>query len=298
MISKDTLWKGVIEEFAPDVVKFAFPQYEHLFDLNRKIEFLDAFLASIRLESESKNRVADKLLKVFLKDGTSMCLLVRLESQDDTDKDFARKMFLYYCRILDTFKESVTLLVIYTGRNKSGQINEYRTDSHSPKVYFRFNKLSLIDHKPEFFRSSGNAFGFVLEAARRALEPVSKDEDDRIILASKIDMMRYYLSSGLAPEKIRVIYDFVNHYQHFKNPESSRIFEQKFGEIIPNNSYSGVRAAILEEVEQKGIEKGQLMAIQSCVVNAYKNGMDAAEIATIVSLLEADVQKIIDKING
>ncbi|MFM2394038.1 MAG: hypothetical protein RLZZ546_2020, partial [Bacteroidota bacterium] len=43
-ISKDELWKGAIEDFADSFIKYFYPNYIHLIDWKKEIEFLDSEL--------------------------------------------------------------------------------------------------------------------------------------------------------------------------------------------------------------------------------------------------------------
>jgi hypothetical protein len=76
---KDILWKGIIEEVFDDLLKFIFPEAEECFDLRQKFTFLDKELAELYPEPDksSGTRLADKLIKVYRRDGgKSGCLFI------------------------------------------------------------------------------------------------------------------------------------------------------------------------------------------------------------------------------
>ncbi len=46
-ISKDDLWKGAIEDFIGPFIEYFYPDYVHLIDWTRPIQFLDTELSRI-----------------------------------------------------------------------------------------------------------------------------------------------------------------------------------------------------------------------------------------------------------
>ena len=117
----DALWKGLIEDLADDFLKFFFPNAEEIFDLNRKISFLDKELEQLfpNTQDEFNPKYVDKLMKVYTKSGKEEWVLVHVEVQGSYDKTFAKRMFTYYYRILDKYDKEITALAILTDKNKS-----------------------------------------------------------------------------------------------------------------------------------------------------------------------------------
>jgi hypothetical protein len=100
-ISKDTLWKGVIESLTEDFLRYFFPDYVDLIDFDKGFEFLDTELQKLLPVNESKKRHADKLIKVWLKNGQEIWFLVHVEVQG-----YKFPTLLYEC--LNVFIESAT----------------------------------------------------------------------------------------------------------------------------------------------------------------------------------------------
>jgi hypothetical protein len=96
----DALWKGLIEDLADDFLKFFFSNAEEILDLNRKITFLDKELEQLfpNTQDEFNPKYVDKLLKVYTKKGEEEWILVHVEVQGSTDKQFERRMLTYYYR--------------------------------------------------------------------------------------------------------------------------------------------------------------------------------------------------------
>lgn len=79
----DVLWKGMFEEVGDDLLRFVFPDADRDLDLKRGIEFLDKEVEEMypEPEKEGNTRIADKIFKVYLKDGSERWMLVHLEVQ-------------------------------------------------------------------------------------------------------------------------------------------------------------------------------------------------------------------------
>ena len=57
------------------------PKLNEQIDFDKGYEFLDGELNRIKIKSKSRNRRSDKLVKVYLKDGTEQYLLIHIEIQ-------------------------------------------------------------------------------------------------------------------------------------------------------------------------------------------------------------------------
>ena len=113
-ISRDKLWKGLLEEFFyPFLVLFHGEKAKGI-DLSVPFVFLDKDLDEIMPESATKDRVVDKLVKVHLKSGEFRIILFHVEIQGYFDEVFMERMYQYYYRLRDRFGLPVSIFVIFT----------------------------------------------------------------------------------------------------------------------------------------------------------------------------------------
>lgn len=85
-ISKDTLWEGIIEDLFEDFCYYFFPEWAaRVPDFSQNPEFLDKELDEIYPEKNAEKRYADKLVKVFTKQGDTQWLLIHIEVQGYRD---------------------------------------------------------------------------------------------------------------------------------------------------------------------------------------------------------------------
>ena len=119
-ISKDTLWKGIIEDLFDDFLYYFFPNWaKKTVDFSKPFEFLDKELDEIYPKSkDNQKRYADKLVKVFSKQGTTQWLLIHIEVQGYEDISFTERMFIYFTCIRERYKQNLLALAILTDDSK------------------------------------------------------------------------------------------------------------------------------------------------------------------------------------
>ncbi len=78
-----------------------FPNIHKDIDFSKGYEFLEKELQKIIKTSKTGRRYADKLVKVFLKNGSERWLLIHIEIQGYKEKKFPERMYTYNYRIFE-----------------------------------------------------------------------------------------------------------------------------------------------------------------------------------------------------
>ncbi len=91
----DSGWKEAIEKYFEEFLSFFFPAIRHEVNLECGYTFLDKELERVVRDAETGKRFADKLVKVYLRDGTEKWLLIHLEVQGYYDLGFEKRMYSY-----------------------------------------------------------------------------------------------------------------------------------------------------------------------------------------------------------
>lgn len=107
-MKQDVLWKNILDELFPDFLAFFFPEIYRDIDLSAGYQFLDKELTKIIKNSAVGGRIVDKLVKVYLHDGSEKWLLIHLEIQGYPEENFPERMFIYNYRIFDRYHKEVT----------------------------------------------------------------------------------------------------------------------------------------------------------------------------------------------
>lgn len=222
-ISKDTLWKGIIESLAEEFIRFFFPNYVDDIDFERGFEFLDTELQKLLPDSLGMNRHADKLIRFWLKNGLEIWSLIHVEVQGYQDFFFASRMFESIYRIRDKFQHPVTGLAIYTDWSRSYHYQEFQESFLGSELRYRFNTYVLRDHPIAELAQNPNPFAAVMEAAWQNL---NKPADDQSLRSLKLELIQRLKSRNISKEKTSLIIDFIRYFVPFTNSEISANFEQ------------------------------------------------------------------------
>src|SRR5437773_3779718 len=99
----DSPWKAVIERFLELFLPFFFHETHADIDWSRGFAFLDTELQQVTRDAELGRRLADKLVRVWLRGGEDLWLLVHVEVQVQGEHGFARRIYIYNHRICDHF---------------------------------------------------------------------------------------------------------------------------------------------------------------------------------------------------
>lgn len=269
MKRNDLLWKAVLEDLFDDFLLFFYPGARELFDLDKGFEYLDKELEQLFPPGEDNYapRYVDKLVKVFTLAGSEAWILVHVEVQGYADPDFAERMFLYYCRILDKYKKPITAFAIYADSNKNFHPKHYLQDFLGTKVCYEFNTCKIIDLDGTELEASNNPFAMALLSAKLSLSrPGIKDQQ---LFNLAYDLARRLLRKEMPKEKIRNVMNFLRYYLRFENPEMIAKFEDQLAILTERGTTMGIEEFLLDQARKEGIEKG--------VETGFEKGMTEKE---------------------
>ena len=165
----DILWKVIMEEVFPDLLRFIYPDADEVYNMERGFEFLDKELAELnpQPDEEKDSRFADKLVKVYRCDGVEEWVLLHVEVQGDThERDaFAERMYTYFYRIRDRYPgRLVSALAIFTGQDGNRMPGRYSYEYRGTKLTYEYPTVSILDYSDEELDKSTNPFAQVIVA--------------------------------------------------------------------------------------------------------------------------------------
>ena len=286
------LWKSMIEEIMADLLLFVDPEIGKQVDLIRGFEFLDKELGEIFPDAKASNmKAVDKLVKVFLRDGTERWVLLHVEVQGNNGKGFPARMFEYYMRLRKR-GHPVAAIAILTGGQEKKRTSVYEDRCLWTSVRYEYKTLRLLDYSDEWLAASTNPFAAVLLVAKEALLKLTgtNDEKDLILLEQKllIDRLLNDKKAIFGEQKTRAIKYFLYNYVVFKNPETNRKFVEESNKD-KNNITMGIIEQMHEIKRQEGIQEGLENAVRKLLVNTE---FSPEEIAKVVEVPTALVKKI------
>jgi hypothetical protein len=218
----DILWKVILEEVFADLLRFIYSDADQVYDMERGFEFLDKELAELDPQPDEgkDSRFADKLVKVYHRDGVEEWVLLHVEVQGDTkDRDaFAERMYTYFYRIRDHHRgRPVSALAIFTGEDGNRMPGQYSYEYRGTRLTYEYPTLSIKAFSDEELENSRNPFAQVIAAARIRLMEKKVSEDQ--LLDIKLSAAKRLIDKGFGKEKIRAIFNFLRNYVLFEKPK-------------------------------------------------------------------------------
>lgn len=296
MKRNDTLWKGILENVYEDFLRFFFENADELFDIEKGFQFLDKELEQLfPTEDIESPKFVDKLVKVFTKRGTEDWILVHIEVQGYDDKDFARRMFTYFYRILDKYGKPVTAIAIFTDSNQKFRPYEYEYDYLGTKCVFQFNTFKIADLSEIGLLKNENPFSVVVLTVKLALK--KKDLGDDELYNLKFSLAKNLLGRNIEKRKVNDLLIFLQRYVSFADPHYNVKFDKKIEELTENQKTMGIRELVLDLAKKEGIKEGITKGVEKSKAKFVKNLLKTAkfsvsEIASLADVTESFVLKV------
>ncbi len=250
----DMLLKGAFEEWFADFLRFMYPNADAIFDFSRKFIFMDKELyAILRLRDRRKGaRVADLLVKVYMKNGGEKFFLIHTEIEGSSDPHFPFRLIQSHYRIFDKEKTPVETIVVYTGDKSQPRPNEYRYDGIGTSLHFKYLSYHILDHTEEELLAMNNPFALVILACQKALlEGKVPDEElgeGRLTIAKALLRHRY------PHDKVLSFMNFLKNILYIDNQEINRKFDIAIKDLTENKIVMG---GIMEAIKQIAKEEAR-----------------------------------------
>jgi Domain of unknown function (DUF4351) len=260
----DSPWKDILRAYFPQAIAFFFPQTSDLINWSKPHEFLDKEFQAISQDAALGRRYADQLVKVWLKGGKELWLLLHLEVQSQSETEFEERMFTYCLRIFDQFRQVPISLAILCDESLSWRPSRYDADYPDTSLNFRFGTAKLLDWRDRIdeLESSNNPFATVVMAHLKVIE-TKRDVDQR--KAWKFRLTRGLYEKGYDRQEILDLYRFLDWILVL--PE---MVEREFWQELQVFEEER-RVTYVTNVERFGIEKGIEQGIEQGAVQEARS---------------------------
>jgi hypothetical protein len=251
-----------MEELFADLLRFVFPDADQVYDMERGFEYLDKELAKIfpQPDEGKDTRFADKLVKVFHRDGEEEWVLLHIEIQGDTSKrlEFSQRMYEYFYRIRAWHRKPVSALAIFTGQNGKDMPCCYTYEYRGTRLTYEYPTLSILDFSDEELDKSDNPFAQVILVARTSLLEGKIPEED--LLELKLLIANRLQKKGFGKVKTLAILNFLRNYVLFDKSEMNRKFDQ---ELKQDDKYTVMNT--VEYIRMEAKEETQISVIKNMI---------------------------------
>ncbi len=246
----DSPWKEALDEWFAPFLAFFFPHVHREIDWTRGYEGLDKELQQVTPDAEQGRRYADKLVRVWLHDGSEEWLLIHIEVQGQREKDFERRVFVYNYRIFDKYNRTVVSLVVLADDEPGWRPRRFAFGRWGSETSLQFPSVKLLDLGTDEMALAANAnpFSTIVLAHLKALA-TQRDVSQRHLW--KTQLVRGLYDRGLSANDVRQLFRLIDWIMRLP-PALEGLFwadVQKFEEER--------RMPYVTSVERMAIEKGR-----------------------------------------
>jgi hypothetical protein len=205
----DSPWKETLDHFLGPCLAFFVPEVHDDIDWRRGYDSLDKELQQITRDARTGRRLADKLFKVWRKDGNEAWLLIHIEVQGKQEKAFPERMFVYSYRIYDRYRRPVVSLAVLCDENPSWGPNAFEYNLWGCSIRFNFLTVKLLDYQPAAatLEKDPNLFAPVVLAQLKALET---RQSARERWHWKVRLIKGLYDRGLSAEQVRQLFRLID----------------------------------------------------------------------------------------
>jgi hypothetical protein len=292
----DILLKSAFEEAFPDLLRFFFDDADNIFNMRRGFEFMDKELGELfpELEKQGGSRFVDMLVKTFLSSGEEEWILIHIEIEAVAGKNFSKRMFQYYYRILDRFDVEIVALAVFTGLKNQNQDTFYQKNFLGTRITYEYNAYGIQQHSEKELLAMNNPFAFIVLAAQKALLmgkiPEEELGEQRLTIARALIQTEQYDN-----EQIKRFLYFLKTFVHIENSEINSKFDKEINLLTGKKTAMGIIETIRMLAEEEGIEKGIEQGIEKGINQGIEQGREEEKVIIVKHLLrnsDFDVDKI------
>jgi Domain of unknown function (DUF4351) len=207
----DSPWKDILESYFPQFMAFFFPDAYSQIDWSRGFTFLDGELQQITRESETGRLYVDKLVRVYLLDGSEHWVVIHVEVQSQKEDNFGQRVFTYFARLQDKFQRPVASLVILGDTDKDWLPSSHGSELFGCRLQFTFPIVKLVEYKKRTaeLEASDNPFSVVVLAHIAA--QATKDSRSQLRRRKrKFTITKMLYERGYSIEEVNDIFRFID----------------------------------------------------------------------------------------
>lgn len=268
----DSPWKDILELYFPDFIRFFLPVADAEIDWERPPEFLDKELQKVVRDAELGRRLADKLVKVWRKNGTETWVLIHIEVQSQEESEFTERMFVYHYRIYDKYRHQVVSLAILGDERKNWQPQEFGYQLWETKVQFNFKVVKLLDYATQWseLETSQNPFAIVVIAHLKAQETKDNRRERK---KWKLALIRRLYEQNYSRLEVINLFQFIDWVMTLPE-ELEQEFWQEIRQLEEERSMPYI-TSVQRIGRQEGIQEGRQEGRQEGIQEGIQEGRQA-----------------------
>ncbi len=268
----DSPWKDALHVYLPFFLAFFFPDIHADIDWARGYEALDKEFQQIVRRANVGKLLADKLFKVWLRDGTQRWLLIHVEIQGDYEKEFPERMFDYNTAVRQLYNQTVVSLAVLCDDRPEWRPTTFAYGHWGCRTELTFRVAKLLDHAQdlEALERDSNPFAAVVLAHCQALE-TRRDPVNRRL--GKLRLVKGLYRGNWSKEDVRRLFRLMDWImtlpEELEESFRAAVFAYEKEKSMPYLS-SIERSAL-----QKGLEQGEEVGLRRGLLEGIALVLDA-----------------------
>ncbi len=270
----DSPWKEALARYLPDFLALFFPDVHAQIDWSRGYTLLDKELQQVTRDADLGRRLADTLVQVWRRDGTDVWVLIHIEVQGTPERDFARRMFVYYYRIFDRYEHPILSVAVLADEQADWRPARFVQDLWGCAIEMRYPVVKLLDWRPrdEELAVSANPFAVVVRAYLAAQETREAVEARG---HAKIGIIRGLFQRGYERGQVMDLLRLIDWFLALPE-EQERLVERELERIEEER-----RMAYVTSWERMGLQEGELRGQRAMLLKTVR-----ARFGTVPEALE------------
>ena len=286
----DSPWKEMLTQFFPAFMQFFYGDIFAEIDWTRGFEFLDKELQKITVKGKLGKRLADKLVKVYLRNGREVWVLIHVEIQGQREANFGRRMFVYHYRIFDAYGQRVISLAVLTDEDQHWRPNNFSYNLFGTGVSLNFRAVKLLDRLADWsaLEKDVNPFAVIVMAHLKALETKAHPQKR---FRQKLEIIKGLYERGLQQEDIRQLFRFIDWVMTLPieletklETEVKALAEEQKMEYISGMERRAIERGLRQGMQQ-GMQQGVQQGLQQGLLQGIQQGQRQSAATIILRLL-------------
>jgi hypothetical protein len=253
----DSPWREALDLFFELFLAFFFPRVHADIDWSRGYETLETELQQAAREAELGRHRADKLVKVWLRDGQEAWILIHVEVQSQHEAEFPRRMFTYNSRIFDLYNHPVVSLAVLGDDRASWRPDQFHYGRWGCEVGIRFPTVKLLDYAADVpvLEAHPNPFAALVLAHLKTLETRHDPETRRVW---KVRLIKGLYERGLSKDQARQLFRLIDWLMDLPKPLARQFWQelQHYQQEKQMPHMTTTEQIWREDGEQEGMRKG------------------------------------------
>jgi hypothetical protein len=205
----DSPWKETLQHFFRAVLAFFFPDLHDDIDWSKGYEALDKEFQQIVADARAGRSLADKLFKVWRKNGREQWLLVHVVVQGRRERRFGKRMYRYNTRCFELYDRPAVSLAILCDDDPAWRPRGFRYGAWGCWTGIRFRPAKLLDYlgRQAELAGSANPVAQVVLAHLEARATRDAPEDRR---AAKVRLVKGLYDRGWSAADVRQLFRLID----------------------------------------------------------------------------------------